>query len=61
MPPTLTVGPVALTRMACQGARAELEAAVTEVLGSGELQVQIQADRLTLTGEDGKALGLRAG
>lgn len=58
---TLIVGPVALTRMACQGARAELEAAVTEVLGSGELQVQIQADRLTLTGEDGKALGLRAG
>lgn len=58
---TVTVSRVVLTQMACEGARAELERAVTDVLGAGRLQLEITADRLTLTGADGKGLGLRAG
>ncbi len=57
---TVTLGAVGLTRMACDDDRSALERAVMEVLEAVELQVEISADRLTLTGEDGKALGLRA-
>ncbi|WP_162803097.1 META domain-containing protein [Ornithinimicrobium avium] len=57
---TVSLGPVAMTRMACEGGRGELEAAVLRVLDAGELQLTITADRLTLTtGRDG--LVLRAG
>lgn len=57
---TLTVGPVAMTRMACGDERGELEAAVLRVLEAGELQMEIEADRLTLSA-DGAGLGLHAG
>jgi heat shock protein HslJ len=56
---TVTVGPLALTRMACQGPPDELERAVLEVLQAGELTVDITAASLTLTAGD-KGLGLRA-
>jgi heat shock protein HslJ len=56
---TVTVGPLALTRMACPGDRGELEQAVLAVLGAGELEVDITADRLTLTAGD-RGLGLVA-
>lgn len=57
---SLTVGPLALTRMACEGARGELEASVLQVLGAGELQVDITAATLRLTAGDA-GLVLRAG
>lgn len=56
---TVTVGPLALTRMACEGTRGELEAAVLEVLQAGELTTEIEAGQLTLRAGD-KGLGLRA-
>lgn len=56
---TVTVGPVAMTLMACEDERGELEEHVLGVLNAGELTVDIVADRLTLSsGEVG--LGLRA-
>lgn len=56
---TVDVGPVAMTLMACEGERGELEDHVLTVLNAGELTVQIVADRLTLSaGEVG--LGLTA-
>ncbi len=57
---SLTVGPLALTWMVCEGARGELEAAVLAVLGAGELQVEITAGTLRLTA-GGTGLVLRAG
>jgi heat shock protein HslJ len=56
---TVTVGPLALTRMACEGPRGELERAVLEVLEAGVLQVALTAASLTLTAGD-TGLGLRA-
>lgn len=56
---TVTIGPVRMTRMACDDERGELETAVLRVLDAGELQVTIEAGRLTLSG-DGGGLGLRA-
>lgn len=56
---TVSVGPLAATRMACQGPRGELESAVLEVLGAGELTVRIEAASLTLQAGD-VGLGLRA-
>ncbi len=56
---TVTIGPVRMTRMACDDERGELETAVLRVLDAGELQVKIEAGRLTLTG-DGGGLGLKA-
>lgn len=56
---TLTVGSVALTRMACEGPRGELEKAVLEVLNAGELTMSIEASQLTLTAGD-LGLTLRA-
>lgn len=55
----VSIGPVGMTRMACDDERGELERAVLQVLDAGDLQVTIEADRLTLSGEGG-GLGLRA-
>lgn len=55
----LTFGPLATTRMACQGAAGEVERALTELLGSGPLTWKVQGAALTLTGPDAK--GIRAG
>lgn len=56
---TLTIGPVALTRMYCSDERGELEEAFLAVLDAGALEVDITAASLTLTGGD-LGLGLRA-
>lgn len=42
-----TFGPLRLTKMACDGAAAEVEAAVTAVL-DGEVQLGVEGDRLTI-------------
>ncbi len=57
---TITISAVALTRMACQDERGELEQAVLKVIETPGLTATIEADSLTLT--DGTTgLGLRAG
>jgi heat shock protein HslJ len=56
---TLTVGPLRMTRMACQQGPAEVEAAVTEVL-AGTITYATDADVLTLTHPGGQGLVLRA-
>lgn len=56
---TLTMDRILTTRMACDDARGELEAAVLGVLGAGELTVDITAASLTLSAGD-TGLGLRA-
>ncbi|MFD9305284.1 META domain-containing protein [Streptomyces sp. NPDC060048] len=48
----LTFGPLATTRMACQGAAGEVERALAELFGSGPLDWRIRADVLTLTASD---------
>jgi heat shock protein HslJ len=53
---TITFGPIALTRMACDGAAGQVENAVLAVLGSGPLSLTIDGDRLTLQGP-GNGLG----
>lgn len=55
---TLTVGPVRLTKMACEGAAQEVERAVLEVL-DGDVDYGIERDTLTLT-KDGNLLMYRA-
>lgn len=56
----LTLGPLALTRMACPGDADELERAVVAVLESSPLTLEIEAARMTLTSADGtRGLGLR--
>jgi heat shock protein HslJ len=57
---TITFGPIALTRMACDGAAGQVENAVLAVLGSGPLSLTIDGDRLTLQGP-GNGLGYTAG
>lgn len=56
---TLTVGPVALTRMMCPPEVMEVEDAVTSTL-DGEVAYEIEADRLSLrrTLDDGTEVGL---
>jgi heat shock protein HslJ len=56
---TLAVGPLRMTRMACQQSPAEVEAAVTEVL-VGQIAYAVDADVLTLTHPGGRGLVLRA-
>jgi len=51
---TLTFGPIALTKMACEGGAMEVERLVSEVL-SGSVQYKIEAGSLTL---DAGAAGL---
>ena len=46
---TLTFGPLALTKMACEGGAMEVERAVMAAL-SGEVRYVIEADKLTLSG-----------
>jgi heat shock protein HslJ len=46
---TITFGEMMLTRMACQGAAGEVEAAMLEVLEAGQVAYAIDADNLTLT------------
>jgi heat shock protein HslJ len=55
---TLTVEPLALTRMACEEGPTTVEAAVTAVL-DGEVAYVIDGDTLTITGVDGAGLGYR--
>jgi heat shock protein HslJ len=52
--PTLTFGPIALTKMACDPVAMEVERLVSEVL-SGDVRYAIEADTLTL---DAGAAGL---
>lgn len=56
---TLVVGTLAMTLMACDDERGELESAVLGVLRAPELTVEITADTLTLSAPDGQALVLR--
>ncbi|MCJ1678837.1 META domain-containing protein [Streptomyces sp. APSN-46.1] len=58
--PTLTLGPLTMTRMACLGDAGEVERALTELFGSGPLAWRIQGQALTLTAPDGKGLGAQA-
>lgn len=55
----VTFGPIATTKKACPGGAGQLEQAVLAVL-SGEVTMQIEADRLTLTNPNGKGLSLKA-
>lgn len=56
---SVTIGPLALTRMACGPGADEVEQAVTTVLG-GEVEVHIDGDALTLANGD-RSLTYRAG
>ena len=56
----LTFGPLMLTRMACAEPAMELEHLVVGALDGQSLTVRSEAGQLTLTGEDGTGLGLRA-
>jgi heat shock protein HslJ len=53
---TLIFSDVVTTEMACDGARAQVEAAVLAVIGAGQVGVEIDSSNLTLTG-DGRGLG----
>jgi heat shock protein HslJ len=53
---TFTVGPLALTRMACPPDETKVETAVLEAL-SGKVGYTVEADRLTITnGQSGLTL-----
>ncbi|WP_256840673.1 META domain-containing protein [Ornithinimicrobium cryptoxanthini] len=56
---TVIIGPVALTRMACPEPAMEIEALLTSALDRQTLTVSVEADRLTLDGDD-SGLGLVA-
>lgn len=49
----LTFGPLATTRMACEGPAGEVERELTGLFGGGPLAVQIKGDVLTLTATTG--------
>lgn len=49
---TVTIGPVMLTRKACPEPAMEIEAMVTSALDQQTLTVSVDADRLTLEGDD---------
>jgi heat shock protein HslJ len=55
----ITFSKIFSTRMACVGDLGRLESAVLAVL-DGEVNAQVEADRLTLTRPDGRGLRLRA-
>jgi heat shock protein HslJ len=57
---SLRLGPIALTRRACQGPEAELERMVLTVLQADSLGWEIDASRLVLR-HDGRAVTFRAG
>jgi heat shock protein HslJ len=56
---TMTIGPMALTKKACQASAAAMEAAVVATL-TGEVTYSIEADRLTIMSKSGAGLMLRA-
>ena len=56
---TMTIGPLGLTKKACQGSVAAMEAAMLAAL-TGEVAYSIEADRLTITSKTGAGLMLRA-
>ncbi len=56
---TMTIGPMVLTKKACQPPAATMEAAVTATL-TGEVTYTIEADRLTVTAKSGAGLMLKA-
>ncbi|MBT2445570.1 META domain-containing protein [Streptomyces sp. ISL-43] len=56
----LTFGPLATTRMACQGGAGEVERALTELFGGGPLDWRIRADVLTLSASDGSGKAVTA-
>ncbi len=56
---SLQFEPIVLTKRGCEGDRAGMERAVVAVLASGRVDFSIQADRLTLHGDE-VGLGLRA-
>ncbi|MFF5701520.1 META domain-containing protein [Streptomyces sp. NPDC012794] len=58
--PTLTLGPLTTTRMACEGPAGELERALTALFGSGPLSWRIQGRNLTLTATEGDSLTAEA-
>ncbi|MGW7102681.1 META domain-containing protein [Streptomyces sp. NPDC054838] len=58
--PSLTFGPLATTRMACEGPAAEVEQALTALFGGGPLSWRVQGRTLTLTGADGTGLTAEA-
>ena len=58
-PTTMTIGPMVLTKKACQANAGAMEAAVTAAL-TGEVAYTIEADLLTITAKSGAGLMLRA-
>lgn len=56
---TISFGPIALTKVACEGDAAALEQIIVSAL-SGDLTVAIEAGHLTLTHDDGTGLGFTA-
>lgn len=56
---TVVIGPIMLTRMACPEPAMEIEAMMTSALDQQTLTVSVEADRLTLDGDDA-GLGLVA-
>jgi heat shock protein HslJ len=49
---TITVGPIALTRMACPGPESDVEATVLSVLDGSDVEYAIEGSTLTLTNAD---------
>ncbi|MEU3724792.1 META domain-containing protein [Streptomyces sp. NPDC031705] len=58
--PTVTVGPLTSTRMACEGPAGEVERALTALFGSGPLTWKVRGGTLTLTAPDGTTLTAEA-
>ncbi|MGW6706942.1 META domain-containing protein [Streptomyces sp. NPDC054956] len=56
----LTFGPLATTRMACQGGPGEVERTLTELFGAGPLEWKTSGKMLTLTATDGTGRALTA-
>lgn len=56
----VTVGPLVLTKMACEPQAMDIEQLVVEALDQQTLTMSIVGGQLTLSGEDGDGLGLRA-
>jgi heat shock protein HslJ len=58
---TLTIGPLATTRMACDGPAAAQEAALLRVLSDAALEATVAADTLHLSRADGASITCAAG
>lgn len=59
--PLLTFGPLATTRMACEGPAGEVERELAGLFSGGPLAVEIKGDALTLTATtDGEIKGITA-